>query len=260
MERSPMIESTTALFDRLAPEYDEVLPFFAELGRLMVDWLAPGPGTRLLDLGTGRGAIAVPARARGCRVLAVDGAPGMASRLAAAQPALEVSIMDSHRLGLAGARFDAVTAGFVMHLCDDPLAAAREVRRVLRPGGTLTLSLPGPASNGSRWAFYGELVAEFEPYADPVLAPRWRPLDAPALLAQAGFAGVRSGSAEVHLPLSGPEEFWRWLMSHGNRAFVEALPAARAREFRDRVLAHVAALDPIVLDRGAVFWQGRRPG
>lgn len=30
---------------------------------------------------------------------------------------------------------------------------------------------------------------------------------------------------------------WRWIMSHGYRAFVEDLPAGRRREFRDRVMA-----------------------
>ena len=39
------------LFDRVAAEYDEVVPFFARYGEAIVAALAPAPGTRFLDRG-----------------------------------------------------------------------------------------------------------------------------------------------------------------------------------------------------------------
>ncbi|WP_406283165.1 class I SAM-dependent methyltransferase [Streptomyces sp. NBC_00209] len=97
----------TALFDQLASVYDEVLPFFAGFARQHVEWLAPGPGTRVLDLGAGRGALTGAALARGCRVTAVDCAPGMVERLAAQYPQVrEARVMDVHRLDFPDGSFD----------------------------------------------------------------------------------------------------------------------------------------------------------
>ncbi len=67
-----MTDTAPALFDRLADRYDQVIPFFAEFAGQLLEVLDPDPGTRLLDIGSGRGAIAVAAAARGCAVTAPD--------------------------------------------------------------------------------------------------------------------------------------------------------------------------------------------
>lgn len=51
-----------------------------------MEWLAPVPGTRVLDLGAGRGALTAAALARGCQVTAVDCAPGMVERISTQYP------------------------------------------------------------------------------------------------------------------------------------------------------------------------------
>ncbi|MEU2025577.1 methyltransferase domain-containing protein [Streptomyces sp. NPDC016469] len=43
---------------------------------------------------------------------------------------------------------DALVAGFVVHLLDDPAVAVQEIRRVLAPGGVFSFSVPGPAAGG----------------------------------------------------------------------------------------------------------------
>src|SRR5512138_2542776 len=125
---------TWALFDRLAADYDQVIPFFATFGAQLVDLLDPAPGARLLDAASGRGAIAVAAAARGCAVTAVDAAPRMMALLSAAHPGIATRVMDLRRLDLPGRSFDLATAGFVIHLVDDPHLVLAELHRVLRPG------------------------------------------------------------------------------------------------------------------------------
>jgi 2-polyprenyl-3-methyl-5-hydroxy-6-metoxy-1,4-benzoquinol methylase len=85
-----MTDTVPALFDRLADRYDQIISFFAEFAGQLLDVLDPNPGTRLLDIGSGRGAIAAAAAARGCAVTAVDAAPRMVSLLAAAHPEIDV--------------------------------------------------------------------------------------------------------------------------------------------------------------------------
>jgi ubiquinone/menaquinone biosynthesis C-methylase UbiE len=73
------------LFDEVAAEYDQHLPFFATFGRDLVDWSGLQPGQRVLDIAAGRGAITVPAAqavGKHGAVVAVDNAPNMLSALA----------------------------------------------------------------------------------------------------------------------------------------------------------------------------------
>ncbi len=56
----------------------------AEVVEPMLDELAPTPGQRLLDIGTGTGAVAAAALARGCQVVAIDPEPDMVAMAAQA--------------------------------------------------------------------------------------------------------------------------------------------------------------------------------
>jgi ubiquinone/menaquinone biosynthesis C-methylase UbiE len=250
----------TALFDRVASVYDEVLPFFAGFGQRHMDWLAPSPGTRVLDLGAGRGALTAAALARGCRVTAVDCAPGMIERLSAQYPAVhEARVMDAHRLDFPDSSFDLVCAGFVVHLLDHPAAAAREIRRVLTPGGVFSFSVPGPVQDAPEWEFYGALFREFQPLIPVGEGRLSRPLDEERFLATAGFTGISSTAVEQRLPVPDADTFWNWGLSHGSRAFFDALPADALAEFEARVRAELSTMDPIVFAAGAGLWRGTSP-
>jgi hypothetical protein len=49
-------DTAAGWFDRLAGEYDQVVPYFAGFGEQLIGWLDPPSGARLLDLGAGGGA------------------------------------------------------------------------------------------------------------------------------------------------------------------------------------------------------------
>ncbi len=76
-----MKAGVAGVFDRAAATYDQVgVDFFRPIGRFLVSRTAPRPGERILDLGCGRGASALPAaEAVGPTgaVLATDLAPTM---------------------------------------------------------------------------------------------------------------------------------------------------------------------------------------
>jgi SAM-dependent methyltransferase len=252
--------NTWTLFDRLADRYDQVIPFFAEFAAQLLEVVDPAPGSRVLDVGSGRGAIAAAAAARGCAVTAVDAAPRVASLLAAAHPEIDVRLMDIHRLDLSDSSYDLATGGFVIHLVTDPRQVLTELRRVLRPGAGIALTTPGPCEDHGRWNAFNEICAEFALRA--TVGPGSQELEVSSSLRAAGFVDVRTVDIAVHLPVSDPQTCWDFHMSHGFAGRVEALRAPDAAEFRRRALAELAHMHEsggIVVDRGAVVYLATVP-
>lgn|ERR1022692_3222207 len=216
------------------------------------------PGARILDLGAGTGAVTGEALARGGRVTAIDAAPAMIARLRRDYPRAEAAIMDAHELDFPDASFDVVVASFVIHLLDDPDAAAREVRRVLVRGGLFALTVPGePPGSEPPEPQIPSLWTEFSQYLAPG-GGMGRPLDASALLSGAGFAGAAAQPIEVNLPMSGGGDMlWRWHLSHGTVAFIDDLPPDRREEFRRRLVASTDADGTRTLRTIATLWSAR---
>lgn len=102
-------------------------------------------GRPVLDLGCGHGMAAVVLALRGAAVTACDLSAGYVAEAAARGRANEADVRcvqaDAHRLPFAAGSFAAVWGHAVLHHLDVP-AAARELWRVLRPGGVAVLCEP----------------------------------------------------------------------------------------------------------------------
>jgi SAM-dependent methyltransferase len=135
------------------------------------DRLGLRPGDRLLDLGCGFGRHAFEALRRGARVVACDMAvPELRSVLdtAAAMrtageiaPTLSCTAVngDATRLPFADGSFDRIIASEVMeHVADDDAALA-ELTRVLRPGGTIAITVPAELPERICWRLSDEYHA-----------------------------------------------------------------------------------------------------
>jgi SAM-dependent methyltransferase len=104
------------------------------------------PGQELLDVGCGPGTITLDLAARVApgRVVGVDAvaeivAQAEAERAARGVDNVEYRVGDAYHLGFDDGRFDVVHAHQVLQHLTDPVAALREMRRVLRPGGVLAI-------------------------------------------------------------------------------------------------------------------------
>lgn len=121
--------------------------------RGILDLLGPLQGKRVLDVGTGDGTYAIEAATRGGIVTAIDRDPSMldAARERASKRAVGVSFQSgrAEQLPFADASFDVVCAITVLCLVEEPAAAAREMARVLAPGGRLVI---GELARFSVWA------------------------------------------------------------------------------------------------------------
>ena len=113
---------------------------------VLVTALGIVPGTRVLDVATGTGAVALRAAERGALVTAVDIAPTLLerARTAALEAGLtiEFQVADAERLPFASSSFDAIASAQGAVFAPDREAVARELTRVCRPGGLLGLTCP----------------------------------------------------------------------------------------------------------------------
>lgn len=94
-------------------------------------------GTRLLDVATGPGVVALAARRRGAHVLAVDQAKAMVDIAHAAR--VEAWLSSAEQLPFRDAAFDAVVAGFLLNHLARPGAGVAELARACR--GRVALSV-----------------------------------------------------------------------------------------------------------------------
>ncbi|MCZ7437898.1 class I SAM-dependent methyltransferase [Micromonospora sp. WMMC241] len=139
----------------------------------LLDAAAVRAGRRVIDVGTGPGTVAAAALARGAQVVAVDAEPGMlaAARIDAAGAGLVGAALP--RLPFPDGRFDAAVANFVLNHVGDPAAAVAELRRLVRPGGRVSVTL-WPSPHPPLQRLWGEALdaAGVTPPADlPRLAP-----------------------------------------------------------------------------------------
>ena len=114
----------------------------SEEWQAVIELLSPAPGSRVLDLGAGRGISSYGFAKAGCVVTALepDRSPLVGSgavRELFARTGLPVTIIEKkgERLPFPDASFDIVYGRAVLHHAEDLRSFCAEARRVLSPGG-----------------------------------------------------------------------------------------------------------------------------
>ncbi|HEX7067612.1 MAG TPA: methyltransferase domain-containing protein [Candidatus Limnocylindria bacterium] len=146
-------------FDSIASGYARTMaPSLRPVAAEVVRRAGLGPGESILDIGTGTGNAAALARGDGRQVRGIDAAPAMLEIARAEVPDVTFEEMDFTALRFDDASFDVVLAVHALLFADDERAALVEWRRVTRPGGRLSLSVPGP-TDVTPTALYAEIYA-----------------------------------------------------------------------------------------------------
>ena len=162
--RQPSTERVGRVFDKMAKKYDRQMGFWERV--LFGDarqWATAQATGDVLEVAVGTG-LNLPHYPHGTNVVGIDLSEGMLAiarkRVADLDLADRVELRqgDVQALEIPDASVDAVVSTFTFCTIPDPLAAAREARRVLRPGGRFVLVEHGPSSR--RWMRAGMRVAE----------------------------------------------------------------------------------------------------
>ena len=139
--------------------------FLLPVGERLVDASGIGAGMRVLDVASGSGNAALPASRRGAAVTASDVTPELleAGRELAEAEGLELDWVeaDAENLPFEDGCFDVVMSAIGVMFAPNHQAAADELVRVCRPGGTISLLSWTPEG------MLGALFRTMKPFAPP---------------------------------------------------------------------------------------------
>jgi demethylmenaquinone methyltransferase/2-methoxy-6-polyprenyl-1,4-benzoquinol methylase len=135
------------MFDRIAGPYDRMNSVMTaglhhRWRSRAVDLAEIGPGSRVLDVATGTGDLAIELAGRvapGGSVVGCDFSDGMLERARAKAPEIAFEWGDAMALSYADDEFDAATVGFGARNFGDLDRGLAEMARVVRPGGRVVI-------------------------------------------------------------------------------------------------------------------------
>jgi enediyne biosynthesis protein CalE5 len=221
-----LTEQQKAQWSAAAPGWERSSEWFDRNSTDLVNWICDAagmrPGDTVLDVACGAGQPAVSAAQRvrpDGRVIATDLSPQMAdvTRRRAQRLGLdnvEVREMDAQALGFPDASFDAATCRFGLMFCPEPVRAASEVRRVLKPGARFALAVWDVPERNPFFTSMASVVAQFVPGPPPDptapgvfrLAP---PGELERVLRSAGFSDISIEPRPLRLTYDSLEDYWR---------------------------------------------------
>jgi SAM-dependent methyltransferase len=123
--------------------YERMMGTWSRLaGAIFLDWLAPRPGLRWIDIGCGNGCFTelIVERCAPVEVVGIDPSEGQLA-FARARPATHAAVFrqgDAMALPYPEDSFDAAVMALVVFFLPEPAGGVAEMARVVRPGGTVT--------------------------------------------------------------------------------------------------------------------------
>jgi ubiquinone/menaquinone biosynthesis C-methylase UbiE len=189
-----------------------------ELGAILVEACGVTSRQRVLDIATGAGNAAIPAAMMGAKVVASDLTPEMfdAGRHQAADRGVELEWKegDAEALPFGDDEFDTVMSCLGVMFAPHHQAAADELLRVCKPGGTIGLL------NWTPEGFIGNMFATLKPFAPPPPpgaqpAPLWGSEDHVRELLGDRITEVHTRKQALAVrSFHQPEDFVRYFKSH----------------------------------------------
>ncbi len=228
MNEAPNLFADGKAYERLMGRWSRLV------GEKFLDWLAPPKNLQWLDVGCGNGAFTevLIARCSPASVIGVDPSEGQLA-YARGRPGAkraEFRLADAQALPFPDKSFDAATMALVLVFIPDPVKAARELARVVRPGGVVATYM---------WDFPdgfppAPLAAAMK---DLGLAPPQRPnveaskRDAMrALWQEGGLTAIESEVIRIRVSFSSFDDFWdsnTVPVGPSGKALAELSPSAR---------------------------------
>jgi ubiquinone/menaquinone biosynthesis C-methylase UbiE len=256
-----MRTSTDELRHRLHGMWSDVAPAWNEhaayadargaaVAERMLELAAPAPGDRVLELACGPAGLGLAAASRvapGGEVVLSDVAPEMTAIAAARARAAGLAnvgarVLDLEDVDEPDGSFDVVLCREGLMFAVDPARAARELSRVLRPGGRAAIAVWGPRERNPWLGLVFDAVSAQlgRPVPPPGVPGPFSLGDAgrlESLLRDAGLEEVVAGEHDVPLRAASFDEWWTRTSALAGplAAILGSLPEPAVRGLRGRL-------------------------
>lgn len=216
--RPPNPLSNSEPWDLVATGYaEEATTIMIPFSKLALEMAEVGPTTRVLDVATGPGTLALLAAERAKSVDAIDFSESMLAELQQALAArklenVRASVGDGQALSFPDDSFDAAFSMFGLMFFPDRSKGFSELFRVLAPGGVAVVSSWAPIDESSLMTLMFGAIRAADP-SRPAPQKDLLSLENAELfereLRDAGFSEVRVTAHEKELPLTADaDELW----------------------------------------------------
>lgn len=223
-DQSAIRDQQRQTWNRFAPNWkkwdDFTMAFLKPMGDAIIDAIAPQPGDHVLDIATGTGepGLTIAAMVGNGQVTGMDISEGM----------LEVAQENAHKKGLTNYTthagdassipfpdnsFDAISCRMGFMFFPDMEAAAREMVRVLKPGGRMATSVWAAPENNPWVTIMMRSIAHYmEMPAPPPGAPGMFRCAAPGqiagMLQAAGLSSLQEQMIKGKMDYGSPGQYW----------------------------------------------------
>jgi SAM-dependent methyltransferase len=225
--------------------YERMMGTWSRLaGDIFLDWLAPQPGLRWVDIGCGNGAFseAIVDRCQPAEVQGIDPSEGQLA-FARTRPAARLAHFqqgDAMALPFPDSGFDVAVMALVIFFVPDPAKGLAEMARVLRPGGTMATYA---------WDMFGGGYP-LEPIQAELRAMNIAPLRPPsaeasradnlrALWAGVGATEIDTRVIKVQRTFDSFDEFWSIAMLSSARTIIAKMTGGEVEKLKSGVRERV---------------------
>lgn len=227
--------------------YERAMGMWSQLaGQVFLDWLAPAPNQRWIDVGCGNGAFTELLVQR-CAPVEMQGIDPSEAQLkfARTRPAAHSARFlqgDAMALPFEDGRFDSAVMALVIFFVPDPAKGVAEMARVVRPGGTVAAYAWDMVGGGFPFEpIQAELRAlGFTPPLPPSVGSS-RLVALRELWMGAGLEAVETREIAAQRSFRDFEDFWSCSTAMGTmRSMLAEMPAGDLEGLKARVRGRLA--------------------